>query len=101
MSRRSRRIADLRDQVVDLSRAVAWERTEREAHRCPAGRYAVRLARMARATLRLRAELAAQQRVNDQLSNQLFSALGYTDAGLKAIDVPVQTTGREPGEVAS
>ncbi|MGW7247747.1 hypothetical protein [Streptomyces decoyicus] len=101
MSRRSRLVAELRDRVVDLGRAVAWERTEREAQEGRARRYALRLDRMARAIVRLRRELAEQKRVNDRLANQLFGSLGYTDAGLKALGVPTQTAGREPGEVTS
>ncbi|MFG2826056.1 hypothetical protein ACGFWI_01010 [Streptomyces sp. NPDC048434] len=102
MTRRSRRIAALTDRVTDLSRAVAWEREEREAQEGRARRYAARLARMARVIVRLRRELTAQKRVNDRLANQLMGAMGYTDAALKRLDVPARTAaGREPGEVTS
>ncbi|WP_431999275.1 hypothetical protein [Streptomyces sioyaensis] len=87
MSRRSR-------QAAALARTVARLTADR-------ARYSVRIARLARALWTTRRELAAQKAVNNRLADQLFSSLGYTDAGLKAIGVPTQTAGREPGEVTS
>ncbi|MFG2400720.1 hypothetical protein [Streptomyces lydicus] len=88
MSRRSR-------QAAALARAVA----RLTADRC---RYVARIDRLARALWATRRELAAQQRVNDRLADQLFSAMGYTDAALKRLNVPARTAaGREPGEVTS
>jgi hypothetical protein len=57
-----------------------------------------RLDRMVRACTRLRAELAAQHRVNDRLSDQLMGAMGYTDTALIALGV-AETDGRERAEV--
>ncbi|MFJ3949028.1 hypothetical protein ACIPXV_03015 [Streptomyces libani] len=87
MSRRSR-------QAAALARTVARLTADR-------ARYSARIARLARALWATRRELAAQKAVNNNLADQLFSSLGYTDAGLKALGVPAQTTGREPGEVTS
>ncbi|NUK22034.1 hypothetical protein [Streptomyces lunaelactis] len=36
-------------------------------------------------TARLRRELAAQQRVNDRLSDQLMHSMGYTSTGLERL----------------
>lgn len=41
----------------------------------------------------------AQCRVNDRLSDQLMGAMGYTDAGLKALGVAVAEHAEERGEV--
>lgn len=87
MSRRSR-------QATALARAVTRLTADR-------GRHQARIDRLARALWVTRRQLAAQERVNNQLSNQLFSAMGYTDAALTRLDVPAQTAGREPGEVTS
>jgi len=87
VSRRSR-------QAAALARAVARLTAER-------GRYTARIDRLARALWTTRRELAAQKAVNNNLADQLFNSLGYTDAGLKALGVPARTAGREPGEVTS
>ncbi|MGA5635021.1 hypothetical protein [Streptomyces lydicamycinicus] len=87
MSRRSR-------QAAALARTVTRLTVDRS-------RYVTRIDRLARALWAARRELAAQKRVNDQLSNQLCNSLGYTDAGLKALGVPTTAgVGHEPGEVA-
>ncbi|MCZ1006378.1 hypothetical protein [Streptomyces lydicus] len=88
MSRRSR-------QAAALARAVTRLTADRSRHQ-------TRIDRLARALWATRRALAAQERVNNQLSNQLFSAMGYTDAALTRLDVPARTAaGREPGEVTS
>ncbi|MEU9498196.1 hypothetical protein [Streptomyces sp. NPDC048196] len=102
MTRKSRRIAELQTRVSNLDFSLTWTRLERDVYKIRSRRYALRIARLARAVWRLRRELAEQKRVNDRLADQLFNAMGYTDAGLKALGVPAHTAaGREPGEVAS
>ncbi|MFI2184567.1 hypothetical protein [Streptomyces sioyaensis] len=87
MSRRSR-------QAAALARAVTRLTRDRRRHQA-------RIDRLARALWATRRDLAAQQRVNDRLADQLLSSLGYPDAALKRLDVPTSASGREPGEVTS
>lgn len=102
MTRKSRRITELTDRITNLGRSLNWTRVERDMFQLRSRRYALRIERLARATAKLRQELTEQKRVNNQLSDHLMGAMGYTDAALKRLGVPARTDGlREPDEVTS